>query len=67
MSKYGYMVKYGGKYYKTGEEVPDDVKPEIDSPKTEEKKETVKPVNNPPTQLKASTVAAAAKPQMQRQ
>lgn len=41
MSKYGHMVKFNGKYYKEGEEVPDDVqfpKAEVE-PQKKEKQE----------------------------
>lgn len=72
MSKYGHMVKFNGKYYKAGEEVPDDIqspKAEVEPPKKEEQKkpEPVKSVsgNNPATQTKqAATVAATERPQM---
>lgn len=39
MSRYGYMVKFNGKYYKAGEEVPDDIqsqKAEVEPPKKDE-------------------------------
>lgn len=75
MSKYGYAVKFNGKYYKAGEEVPDDIqspKAEVEQPKKEEQKkpEPVKPVsgNNPAAQTKqTATVAATERPQMKKQ
>lgn len=42
MSKYGYMVKFNGKYYAAGEEVPDDIqspKAKVEPPKKEEQEE----------------------------
>ena len=70
MSKYGHMVKFNGKYYKAGEEVPDDIqspKAEVEPPKKEEQKkpEPVKPVsgNNPAAQTKqAATERLQMKP-----
>lgn len=71
MSKYGYAVKFNGKYYKAGEEVPDDIqspKAEVEPPEKEEQKkpEPVKPGgNNPVAQTKqTATVAATERPQM---
>ena len=72
MSKYGYMVKFNGKYYAAGEEVPDDIqspKAKVEPPKKEEQKksEPVKPVggNNPATQAKqAATETASERPQI---
>lgn len=68
MSKYGYAVKFNGKYYKAGEEVPDDIqssKAEVEPSKKEEQKkpEPVRPVsgNNP------ATVTATERPQMKKQ
>lgn len=63
MSKYGYMVKFNGKYYNAGEEVPDDIQPPkagVEPPKKEEKK----PAETLPKQT--ATVAAAERPQMKK-
>lgn len=70
MSKYSYAVKFNGKYYKAGEEVPDDIqspKAKVEPTKKEERAEPVKPVsgNNPATQAKqTATISATERTQM---
>lgn len=66
MSKYGYAVKFNGKYYKAGEEVPDDIqspKAEVEPPKKEEQK---KPEEKKTPETQAATVTATERPQMKK-
>lgn len=46
MSKYGYMVKFNGKYYNPGEEVPDNIHPvkEVVEPQGKEGQKKPDPV-----------------------
>lgn len=43
MSKYGYMVKFNGKYYNPGEEVPDNIQPVKEAVEPQRKDEQKKP------------------------
>lgn len=66
MSKYGHMVKFNGKYYKAGEEVPDGIQPpkaEVEPPKKEEQEKSEEK-KIPATQ--AATVTATERPQMKK-
>lgn len=43
MSKYGYMVKFNGKYYNPGEEVPDNIQHVKEAVEPQRKDEQKKP------------------------
>lgn len=47
MSKYEYMVKFNGKYYKAGEEVPDNIQPVKEAVETQQKEEQKRPGTTP--------------------
>lgn len=70
MSKYGHMVKYNGKYYNAGEEVPDNVQvPKsliIQPQKPTEPTEPPKvPTGSTPTP-QANTAVATERPQFKK-
>lgn len=67
MSKYGHMVKYNGKYYNAGEEVPDNVqvlKSPIIQPQKPMGTPKVPTVNTPTPQ--ANTAVAAERSQFKK-
>lgn len=67
MSKYGHMVKYNGKYYNAGEEVPDNVqapKSPIIQPQNQTEPPKAPIVNTPTSQ--ANTAVAAERPQFKK-
>lgn len=47
MSKYEHMVKFNGKYYKAGEEVPDNIQPVKEADEPQQKEEQKKPETTP--------------------
>ncbi len=56
MSKYGYMVKFNGKYYAAGEEVPDDIQASKAEAEKKEQK-NLEPVEVKPEEKKASVAS----------